>query len=310
MPLDRIRGLEMNKSQVLLLDAALQTRSHPASQEAQSMNPTPYPELNQVLAELVESMQAILGDLFVGFYLQGSFAIGDFDKHSDVDYIVAIKEDPSKAQVDALQAMHKRIYHLEGTWAQHLEGSYFPLDILKDPARAGEELWYLDHGAQSLIRDRHCNTILVRWVVWEHGVNLAGPDPRTHFDPIPADTLRRDILSTILDWGQQILDNSDDYDNRFYQGFIVLNYCRMLHDLITGRNGSKGAGAEWAKANLDPSWRDLIDRAWDCRPDPATSVRKPADPEDYKRTLELVKLVMEKANQVATSLGIRPKIET
>ena len=42
--------------------------------------PTPYPELNQVLAELVSGIQRILEHDFIGAYLQGSFALGDFDR--------------------------------------------------------------------------------------------------------------------------------------------------------------------------------------------------------------------------------------
>jgi predicted nucleotidyltransferase len=57
------------------------------------MVPTPYPELNAVLQELVESVQAALGNSFVAACLQGSFALGDFDRHSDVDFIVAIEEE-------------------------------------------------------------------------------------------------------------------------------------------------------------------------------------------------------------------------
>ncbi len=36
-------------------------------------HPTPYPELNSVLEELVTSVQVVLGDVLVGAYLQGSF---------------------------------------------------------------------------------------------------------------------------------------------------------------------------------------------------------------------------------------------
>jgi len=63
----------------------------------------------------------------------------------------------------------------------------------------------------------------------------------------------------------------------------------MLHDLQNGFVGSKRAGAEWAKTTLDPSWAGLIDRAWDGRANPALSVRQPADPADFRRTLEFVK---------------------
>jgi hypothetical protein len=38
------------------------------------ITPTPFPELNAVLMELVQSVQAILGSDFIAAYLQGSFA--------------------------------------------------------------------------------------------------------------------------------------------------------------------------------------------------------------------------------------------
>jgi hypothetical protein len=115
-------------------------------------------------------------------------------------------------------------------------------------------------------------------------------------DPIPVETLRKEILATIHDWGREILANPDHFNNRFYQGFIVLSYCRMLHDYSRGFPGSKLAGAEWAKANLDPCWAGLIDRAWNGRPDPAVSSRQRADPKDFKETLEFVQYCRNKAN--------------
>lgn len=132
-------------------------------------SPTPYADLNQVLRELVSRIIDVLEGDFVGAYLQGSFAIGDFDQHSDVDFIVVLKGELSTLQVDRLQVLHDRIYMLEPEWAKHLEGSYFPREVLRDPSMSGRELWYLDHGARSLIRSDHCNTILVRWILRERG---------------------------------------------------------------------------------------------------------------------------------------------
>lgn len=256
-------------------------------------NPTPYPDLNEVLEELVSSIQNVLGDNFIGFYLQGSFALGDFDEHSDVDYIVAIHKELSDDQVSSLQTMHGRIFDINDGWPQHLEGSYFPADILKDYSRSGEKLWYLDNGHRQMELSDHCNTVLVRWIVRESGVTLAGPPPKTLVDPIPVEALRRDIFDVIIEWGQHILDNPDKFNNRFYQTFLVLSYCRMLHDLINGYPGSKRAGAEWAKANFDTRWSDLIDRTWAGRPKPEIKIRQPVDPEDFKATLELIRYVME-----------------
>lgn len=258
--------------------------------------PTPYPELNSVLQELVESVRTVLGSKFVGAYLQGSFAVGDFDLHSDVDFIMVTAEELSDQEVQGLQGVHERIYCLDNPWAKHLEGSYFPREVLQCSAQSGGPLWYLDHGSRSLIQSNHCNTVLVRWVVRENGITLAGPSPALLVDPIPVETLRKEMLATMNGWGQEILSNPEPYNNRFYQGFIVLSYCRMLHDLHRGFPGSKLAGAEWAKANLDPSWQGLVDRAWNTRPDPAVSSRERADPKDFKATLEFVNYCRDKAN--------------
>jgi predicted nucleotidyltransferase len=261
--------------------------------------PTPYPELNEVLRDLVDSVRLALGDSFVGAYLQGSFAVGDFDPHSDVDFVIAVRDELTDSQVAGLQAIHKRIYDLPSEWAKHLEGSYFPIAILRDYNRSGLRLWYLDHGSQTLIRSDHCNTVPVKWILRENGITLAGPNPATLVDPIPTDILRQHIARAIADWGREILDAPDRYRNRFYQGFIVLNFSRMLHDLAAGRVGSKHAGANWAKSTLDPKWCPLIDRAWSGRPNPAVSVREPADPADFASTLEFVAYIVDESKRYA-----------
>jgi hypothetical protein len=262
-------------------------------------HPTPYPELNLVLSELVTGVQDILGDNFLAAWLQGSFAVGDFDQHSDVDFIIATLAELSADQVDALQVMHATIFSLDCPWAHCLEGSYFPRDVLRRCSQRGVKLWYLDNGHQSLILDVHCNSAVVRSVLLEHGIVLAGPPPATLIDPIPISLLRQEILDVMHAWGNQILADPEQINNRFYQGFAVLHYCRALHALHTGVVGSKRAGAEWAKANLDSSWAGLIDRAWDTRPNPSLSVRQPPDPEDFQSTLEFIRYSLKVSEQYA-----------
>src|SRR2546430_9937627 len=125
--------------------------------------PTPFADLNRLLAELVDRVREVLGDNFCGAYLQGSFAVGDADVHSDVDFLVVTHDEIGDAELAALQAMHERIYALDAPWVQHLEGSYVPRRRLRrvDPARA--PYLYLDNGATELVRDNHCNTAVVRW---------------------------------------------------------------------------------------------------------------------------------------------------
>jgi len=272
-----------------------------SARAAMTSDPTPYGELNSVLHELLSNIRVALGESLAGVYLQGSFALGDFDGDSDVDFIVVTRDELTEPQVAALQTVHARVYALESEWAKHLEGSYFPVATLRDVRECGTPLWYLDHGSRSLVRSDHCNTIVVRWVVREHGIALSGPHPLTLIDPIPVDVLRREMVDTIQGWGQQILDQPDEYRNRFYQGFIVLSYCRMLHDVVEGRPGSKRAGAAWAKRTFGDEWSPLIDRAWGGRPNPAASVREPADVADFDSTLRFVRLIMQESERLSLS---------
>ena len=111
---------------------------------------TKFPELNEALDDLVSSVQDVLGENFVGLYMQGSIAVGDFDEHSDADFVVVTEQELSDEQVADLQEMHARIFDCGKEWAKHLEGAYFPRAVLEDPSSAGEKLWYLDHGDRQL----------------------------------------------------------------------------------------------------------------------------------------------------------------
>ncbi|MEY9853185.1 hypothetical protein ABH923_002863 [Leifsonia sp. EB41] len=45
---------------------------------------TPYRDLDEVLIDYAETSRSVLADNFIGVYLLGSLAIGDFDLTSDV----------------------------------------------------------------------------------------------------------------------------------------------------------------------------------------------------------------------------------
>ncbi len=251
--------------------------------------PTPYPELNEILEELVRRQRASLGERLVGTYLQGSFAVGGFDMHSDVDFATVLTGALTDSEIARLQQMHREFFALPSRWARALDGSYFPSRIMRSCSERGRDLWYLDNGHDQMVRSEHCNTAVVRWIVRNCGVRLAGPQAEEIVDPVSPDTLRQEIFVTLIDWGRQVLADPEPLANRFYQGFIVLQYCRMLRDLQRGRIGSKPDATDWAKVNLDPGWADLIDRAWQTRPNPSVSVGTPADPEDFRRSLALVR---------------------
>ncbi len=55
---------------------------------------TLYPDVNAVLTILLDGAQSVLGDHFIGLYLYGSLASGDFNPQtSDVDFLVVTDTD-------------------------------------------------------------------------------------------------------------------------------------------------------------------------------------------------------------------------
>jgi predicted nucleotidyltransferase len=257
--------------------------------------PTVYPALNEVLRNLVASARDILRDEFVGVYLQGSFALGGADEHSDVDFVVVTKDELSDAQVDRLQLMHKTIYDLPVSWAKHLEGSYIPSDSLRrvDP---GTTYPFLDNGSRELEWDEHCNTAVVRWILREHGIVLAGPRPKSLIDPVSEEQLRTEALKRVHEYAEWAPEPSEaSAMSRWKQGYLVLTFSRLLHTIRTGTVTTKSTAAEWALQSLDPEWTDLIQAAVDDRPDPWERVHHAADPEVTRRTLEFASYAVREA---------------
>jgi len=255
---------------------------------------TPFPELNAVLATFLDQTQAILTPNFVGLYLIGSFALGDFDLSSDVDFLVVTHSALSEAQEAALQIMHGAIYDLESEWAKHLEGSYIPASLLQNPDPNRTPLLFLDNYTRVLVHSDHCNTVVTRWMVYEHGIALAGPPAKTLLNPVSSQALQQEVHAVILKWSGQLLAHSERIDNRWYQCFVVLSYCRMLHTLECGKITSKPVAAQWAQKKLDPRWQGLIQRAWQYRPNPLLKSQQQAD-EDVQSTLEFIEYARSRA---------------
>ncbi|HEU5362972.1 MAG TPA: aminoglycoside adenylyltransferase domain-containing protein [Gaiellaceae bacterium] len=237
--------------------------------------PTAFPDLNGVLAELVAGVQRALPRNLRGVYLLGSFALGDADEHSDVDFLVATERELSAGEQEELQSLHGRLFELPVAWARHLEGSYAPADALRrvDPDR--RPFFFLDNGARELVWHAHCNTALTRWTLREHGVALAGAPAATVVEPVDPDELRTEArrkLQETADWARDARGGL----TRWEQPYMVLSCCRMRYTLAHGRLASKRAAATWALHALDERWHPLIRAALEDRADPWQRVHRAA----------------------------------
>jgi hypothetical protein len=226
-----------------------------------------YPELASILPKFVGGVQAALGSNFIGAYLVGSLATGDFDLDSDVDFLVVTKVELCSAEVKSLEATHRHIHALGNYPAEHLEGSYISAGLLDRPDMVGlEPLWYVDNGSTSLERSVHDNRWHVRWILRERGIVLAGPDPKTLLPSILSETLRREASSAVHEIAGRFLAEVDHavgwFTTRFGQSFTVLTCCRMLQTLSSGTVESKLSSVKWAERSLESQWSGLIRAAW------------------------------------------------
>lgn len=268
--------------------------------------PTPYPELNDVLAVLLGGVRDALGDDFVGLYLQGSFAVGDATPWSDCDFIVVTGQDLSPGQLAAVRRLHgATIPALPAPyWRTGLEGSYAPAAILRrwsteprdppgepraadwaDPGLCGAPplaypFWYVDHGSTEVVRSEHDNTRVVRWSLRERGVALAGPDIATLIDPVGPGDLRAEVRETL----PRMLATGLPMPMVAWQAFWVGLFCRMLHTLETGEVASKAVALTWAQAALAPEWADLIARAKALKKGEDATAALPAEPVEVAAT--------------------------
>ncbi len=257
------------------------------------MTPTPYPDLNDVLARLASGAQMVLGGDFVGAYLQGSFAVGDAEEGSDVDFLVVTRELLTPDQERQVQDLQRALFDLSSPWARHLEGSYFPADLLRPPDPSRTPLPYFDNGSRDLQHSDHDNTLVVRWVTRKHGVTLAGPPPKELIDPVSADDLRAEVRETLREWGAALLADPDGLNNGWRQPYVALSYARMLHTLDTGAVHSKKAAVDWARDQLDARWSPLLERAWAQHRGQFARVGQPADPTDLALTQDFIRFALE-----------------
>ena len=260
---------------------------------------TPYPEVNTVLDVLVPEVQSILGSQFVGMYLYGSLAYGGFDVDSDVDFVVVTQDELSEACFSALRDMHARVAKINSWCATQLEGSYTPKHALRtfNP----ERILYLhidrggDLGLYAMkVEDEHVSHawwggwVLLRSVLLEYGVTLAGPAPAAFINPVPPEELKQANLASLYGWFEDFLGNPAELENAGYQSYTVLTMCRILYTHERSVIFSKQVAAQWAQERLGEPWNSLIERAWTGRHHPGIK----ASPEEIERTQEFIRFVI------------------
>ena len=251
---------------------------------------TVYADVNAVLERLLAEVQATLGEQFVGLYVGGSLAAGDFQpQRSDIDFVVVSADELPAPTLAAVAALHARLRASGPEWATRIEGGYIPRAGLRryDPDHARYP-WLGTDGHFAVEQFGH-GWVIQLHVLREHGLALAGPDPRTLIDPIGPDDLRRAQRAMLREWWQPQLDDHSRLTSREYQAYAVLTMCRALYTLRHGAVVTKAVAARWAQETLGERWAMLIERAlaWPRLP----------QPDQLGETLDLVRYTLLPSEQ-------------
>jgi hypothetical protein len=133
--------------------------------------------------------------------------------------------------------------------------------------------------------------VILRHILREQGVVVAGPPPHTLIDPATPNDLRRAVVDLFHSWWAPVLDDPARLHPPAYQTYAILTMCRILYTLHHGAVVPKSVAARWAQAALGDRWAALIDRA----------LAWPGAPfDDLPQALDLIRCTRDRIRQAAT----------
>lgn len=269
------------------------------SLDEQHMGPSVPPELDDLLRGFLDEIQNVLRSQFVGLYLEGSLASGDFDQESDIDFVVVTEQEVSGELFDALQVMHERFNVQTSQRSHNLEGSYISRHALRrynaNNACHPHIEWGVGERLKIVCHDEAW--CVHRFILRERGIAILGPAPHTLIDPVSSGELRQAMLKMLEGWATHVRQNPNEIAQQEYQSYTVLSICRILYTLELGDIVSKAKAARWAQETTGARWAGLIDRAWMGRQQPVL----PASSEDINQTLEFVSFALASGEKWRTS---------
>jgi predicted nucleotidyltransferase len=235
----------------------------------------------------LENVRAVLEDYFIGMYLHGSLAIGEFDSdRSDIDFLVVTRDELPRNLITDLETMHKLLYDSGKKWTTRLEGAYMPLYAMP-VHRSDGPACPLVHEREFLVTRPDSHWVIIRHILYTQGVVIIGPPPQTFIDPVQPEQLRQAVLTLLRQNWTPWLDHPEFFTGEGYQPYVVLTMCRARYTLVHGAITTKLRAAEWAIANSDRRWTRLIKQAM------AWHYGDP--PGDIRKTQEFMRFILRKA---------------
>ena len=222
---------------------------------------TPYPDVNDVLNTIERGCADIFGDNLVGLYLFGSLSYGDFNpESSDIDLVAILNQPASERELELIQQLHMHVGKEHPKWADRLECSYTPREMLQHVQPPQSPRPYVGEGIFYPEAQYGNEWIINLYLLYQHGITLFGPDFKALIAPVPIIEVEKACIRDLYrEWEPKISD-LEWLGNSHYQSYLVLNLCRILYTVLQHETGSKVVSARWVKKAF-PQWIGLIAEA-------------------------------------------------
>lgn len=262
---------------------------------------TGYVDADQVLQWFLAQSQALLGDEFVGMYVYGSLALGDFDvKNSDIDFIVVTRTAPKADMISGISDMHARFGESGSRYVGRVEAAYVERDALQHFPPGDTSYPQVEADRGLFVEPLEMGWIFQCWTLREHGVVLAGPHPRQMIPPLDPNQMRRTAAPIALMWQRDAREDPSWLEwlyERPNMSFVVLTLCRLLYTLELASVASKPAAARWAQHTLGDPWSALIAGAVVGKYTPGS-----IEPREHQQTLDLINYTVDRFNERLSSI--------
>jgi hypothetical protein len=216
---------------------------------------------HEVISELTQEINRMLGEALVGVYLFGSIPAGGYYAgRSDIDLLAVVRDDVTEQLLSRLNDMHTAFVSEHPEWDNRIEVGYVSTTVLQTLSDNPRGTIAVTGPGEPL----HITEPSDRWILNWHSVlsigeTVIGPDPLSVGVPVTQEVFRRVCLGQIEQWQNEVRERWIAH-SRAYQGYIVLAVCRALYGLETGSTTTKEGAARWAE-NRFPEWSDFIGQA-------------------------------------------------
>ncbi len=213
-----------------------------------------------MLERLLRGAKILLQAHFIGLYLHGSLAYGDFNPQtSDIDFLVVIDAGLPFELFQPLKELHASLFSSRLEWSQRLEGAYIPKAELRRHNPASPPVPWLGVDGHFALETLGSDWVIQRWILREKGIVLSGPPLRSLIAPVSSTDLKEAVRASLREWWSPPFPALNRFDSSSYRAYAILTMCRSLYVLEHGRVASKPEAARWALETLEDPWKCMID---------------------------------------------------